>query len=151
MIKRKQCSIEGCNSFVWKEGLCQRHLPPSHFQSSSEKKGNMLKKFSEAGKKRREEKVAKTKELHEFMFKWWSNLSIEKRLKCWNCGTRLNKEFSTAYCDHLIPKSTHWELAFEEQNLFNCCLDCHSNKENGFCGENHQLAIDKAKEIFLKD
>ena len=149
MIKRKICSVEGCNLFVWKEGLCQRHLPSSHFQSSSEKKGNTLKKFSEAGKKKREEKVAKTKELHEFMFKWWSSLPEERRLRCWSCGTRLSKEFSTGYIDHLLPKSRYPEFAMDTRNFFVTCLQHHDEKERGFPTEKHREAIENAKKTLI--
>ncbi len=151
MIKRKICSVEGCNLFVWKGGLCQKHIPSSHFRFSSEKKNSMLKKFSEAGKKKREEKVVKTKELHEFMFEWWQNLSSEQKKYCWSCGARMPSGFSTAYCDHLLEKGVdkYKHLAFEPKNLWYCCLDCHANKGNGFPTEKHKEAIENAKKTLI--
>lgn len=68
--------------------------------------------------------------------------------KCWSCGSPLANEPRSYYFDHLIEKSKRPDLAFETENIFLCCLECHSLKTDGHPTEKHQEAIEKAKERF---
>lgn len=70
--------------------------------------------------------------------------------RCQVCDTPLGSELRSYMFDHLIEKSTHPELRYEEDNLIVVCLDCHSKKTNGFINEKYQEFIDKAKEKFGK-
>ena len=146
MIKRKTCTEDNCTNFIWKEGKCKQHLP---FSNKGLTKTKRLNKISLQGLLKKVEKTIQTKKLHLFMKEWWDNLPPEKRYKCWACGKSIGPEFSVAYVDHLIEKQPHPELAFEPDNLFNCCLNCHTSKGSGFPKENHLKAIIKAKEKFL--
>ncbi len=76
----------------------------------------------------------------------WRKLPAVKT--CWNCGKRIFGENLTIYWDHLLPKADYPELKYEEENMFFCCADCHTNKGNGFPGEKHKAAIEKAKQTF---
>ena len=76
------------------------------------------------------------------MKEWWQKQSPNK---CWACGCNLPSEFHTYMVDHLIEKSSYPELAFDTDNFYLCCLDCHNTKGNGFPKEHHKLAIEAAK------
>jgi len=170
----KKCKFEGCNGKIWGKEYCSMHyrmvFPPKSLKSSGfkpvlgakmKKKGGSLKKgksvlkrskkainkISEKQKLKNAEKSIKTKELHEFMYNWYLK---QENKNCWACGSRLYGEFSTAWVDHLILKSKHPELAFEENNLYLCCLGCHSEKESGHPKKNHKEAIVNAREKYGK-
>lgn len=85
--------------------------------------------------------------LREFFNYLWNKLPKIKR--CWNCGKLIFGENLSVYHDHLIEKETHPHLKYEEENMFFCCFDCHTNKGNGFPGEKHKIAIEKAKQKFI--
>ena len=52
--------------------------------------------------------------------------------------------------DHILPKeaSQYPELKFEEQNIALLCLDCHTNKGNGFFPESYAKKIMETKKLF---
>lgn len=50
--------------------------------------------------------------------------------------------------DHLLEKSTYPDIMYERWNIFICCFQCHGNKSNGFPGDKHKEAIERAKEIY---
>lgn len=52
------------------------------------------------------------------------------------------------YFDHLIEKSSRPDLAYEKDNIFICCLACHTLKTDGHPTEVHKEAIEKAIEKF---
>ena len=135
MKVKKNCSKEGCNYPIWSKGVCKQHTPRTP-----------IKKVSTKQIEKNKDKALKNKELHLFMYEWWKKQPVNK---CMNCGCNLPKEFCTWMVDHLLPKSTYKELAFNVDNFFICCLSCHSLKESGFPGVKHKEAIEKAKEILL--
>jgi 5-methylcytosine-specific restriction endonuclease McrA len=86
-------------------------------------------------------------ELINFFTRFWLDTPSGDR-ECQSCGKKLNEPPRTYYFDHLIEKSKRPDLAMEKDNIFLCCLECHSLKTNGFPTEKHQEAINKAKERF---
>lgn len=108
-----------------------------------------LKKVSDK-KKQEDPQISKDRQDKdmEFYQKVW-----EKRgAKCEACGAPIfYSQVQPVNCDHLIAKSTHPELRYEEENLFICCLQCHSSKESGFPKPKHKEAMDRAKERFKID
>jgi len=77
----------------------------------------------------------------------WGATSEANR-KCESCGKKLYEPARSYYFDHLIEKSKRPDLAFEKDNIFLCCLTCHSLKTDGHPTEVHRKAIEKAKERF---
>src|SRR5688572_20487022 len=103
-----------------------------------------MKKISN---KRRESLVGRRVELEKmwnFFLNIW-HLTDPKRRRCENCGRHLGDEPLSYMFDHLLEKETYPELKFEKDNIFLCCLECHTNKTNGHPGEKHKKAIEKAK------
>jgi len=136
VIKKKKICISCKNeSYIWSKNRCKtcfnKDFPPKS-----------IKKYSEKGLEKKQEKSIKTKEIHEAMYNWWIKQGWNN---CMSCGCKLPNTFHTWMVDHKIMKSKHPELALEEENFFLCCLDCHSSKENGFPKPLHKKAIEEAK------
>lgn len=92
--------------------------------------------------------MSNAKELHVWLFSLWKKMPYTK--KCRSCGTKIWGEFLTLYFDHLLPKKKYPKFEFEEKNIYFCCGECHSKKENGFPTVNHKNAMEKAKELIYK-
>lgn len=130
MLKKKPCSEEGCSAPVWSGGKCQRH-------------GKKSKGLKVRGKSP-ERKALMSEMIQIFEHHW-----IEHPDKCCeSCGKQLWGENKTYYHDHLLPKNKYPHLTLEIENLFLCCLDCHSKKELGNPSEKHKIAIEQAKLTF---
>lgn len=71
-----------------------------------------------------------------------------KQHQCENCGKWLGKEPLSYMFDHLLEKSKHPELMFEEDNIMLVCLECHDKKTRGFITEKIRAKIEKVKEKF---
>lgn len=85
--------------------------------------------------------------MYDLFVKIW--LSIPPGLrKCESCGKHLHNPVRDYYFDHLIEKSKRPDLALERDNIFLCCLVCHSLKTDGYPTYLHKSAIEKAKERF---
>lgn len=72
--------------------------------------------------------------------------------RCRSCGAYLSLQDgypSTGYFDHLLEKSTYPQFAYNKENIYLCCLNCHANKTNGFPSESHKKAIEEFKEKYL--
>jgi ribosomal protein L37E len=139
--KKKLCVECGKEAYIFSKGRCKSCTP----NKSIKKSYNHIKKISEKGIERQKIKTENTKKLHEFMYQWYLKQNPKQ---CWACNTQLYGEFSTAWVDHLLMKSKHKDLEFEENNFFLCCLSCHSLKENGFPKPKHLEAINKVKEKY---
>lgn len=116
------------------------------------KRGSSLLKRSLLKKKRKtgEEISEKEKEglkLLLFFELIWISLPLGAK-KCWSCGKELYEPIRSYYFDHLIEKSKRPDLALERDNIFLCCLTCHSLKTDGHPTDAHREAIEKAKEKF---
>ena len=71
------------------------------------------------------------KTMQEFFISIWN----KKPHICENCGKWLGNEPLSYMFDHLLEKSKHPELKYEEDNIMITCLECHENKTNGFLSE----------------
>ncbi len=78
--------------------------------------------------------------LNRFFTAIWESLRSENR-KCQSCGKWLGEEMRSYFFDHLLEKSRYPKYKFDKENIFICCLECHSKKTNGFPTEKHQQAI----------
>lgn len=112
---------------------------------------SILKRTLLKNKRRTEEEISerekeRLKMLLFFELIWISLPSGAKR--CWSCEKELYEPMRSYYFDHLIEKSRRPDLALERDNIFLCCLTCHSLKTDGHPTEKHQEAIEKAKEKF---
>lgn len=109
-----------------------------------------LRRTSIKRKIKSEEQINDENEEKEKMWRLFEQLWNGLREKrCWNCNCPIYGENLTIYWDHCLQKDKYPELKFERNNLFFCCSSCHQLKGNGFPGEKHLEAINKAKEIFL--
>lgn len=82
-----------------------------------------------------------------FFTEIWLSISPGER-KCQSCAKPLNSPIRNYYFDHLIEKSKRPDLAFERDNIFLCCLECHALKTDGSPTILHKRAIEKAKQRF---
>lgn len=94
-----------------------------------------------------EAKDAKIKQ-REKDIEFYTGIWNKREHRCQECGKWLGSELSIAYMDHVIEKSTHPELRYEESNIFICCIEDHARKTNGFPGPVHREAIRIAKQKF---
>lgn len=108
-----------------------------------------LKKQSEKNKLSKKEATERTYRLHKWLLSLWKKLPKVK--ECTSCGKRIWGDFLTLYFDHLLPKKKYPQFEFEEKNIYFCCADCHTKKENGFPTDKHKEAIEKAKLELLTD
>ena len=92
-----------------------------------------------------EEDRERQKRLKLFYDLIWAGL---KEKRCQQCGTPLGKEHKSWMFDHLLEKADYPEIEYELWNIFICCFQCHGKKTNGFPGDKHKAAIEKAKEHY---
>lgn len=109
MFKSKKCKIEGCNNFVWSEGMCKSHIPKSP-----------LKKSVKINNKKESD------EMKHFFLSIWKERKHVSEIS----GEVLFSPPSTAYFHHILPKSKYPELKFEKDNIILLTLNEHSNVEN---------------------
>ena len=103
-------------------------------------KRSPLKRQSEKNKEKKKKDKETTIKLHRWFIELWKKLNPKV---CWQCGAPLIT-FSTGYFDHLLEKGKYPQFEFEEDNIFVCCLDCHSNTGNARPGHLHAAAIQRA-------
>lgn len=107
-------------------------------------KRTSMKKVSDKMKERKKVSgIVAINRLHFWFQELWDKMDAVKR--CSSCGMRVYGEIRTIYFDHLLPKEKYPELEFEEKNIYFCCANCHTKKENGFPTKEHKEAIDRAK------
>jgi 5-methylcytosine-specific restriction endonuclease McrA len=88
-----------------------------------------------------------TLEMREFFRTIWNK---RKKHDCENCGKWLGSEPLSYMFDHLLEKSKHPELKFEEDNIMLVCLECHDNKTRGFLTDFVSAKIEELKKRFGK-
>ena len=88
-----------------------------------------------------------TLEMREFFRTIWNK---KKKHDCENCGKWLGSEPLSYMFDHLLEKSKHPELKFEEDNIMLVCLECHDNKTRGFLTDFVSAKIEELKKRFGK-
>lgn len=105
------------------------------------------KKMEERHMKEEQDLCANDNEVWKFLYLHYISIPPGER-KCQSCGRNLASEPRSYYFDHLIEKSKRPDLAMEKDNIFLCCLTCHSLKTDGHPTDPHREAIEKAKERF---
>ena len=108
------------------------------------KRGGKLKSRHKSSEERQ-----KNKEEGQKMIDFFNMIWSKRPHYCQVTGQFLGNEPKTYMFEHLIEKSSHPELAFEEENIILCTLEVHDRKNNGFPLPKHKEFIDKAKEKFL--
>lgn len=104
-----------------------------------------LRKIS--ARKKLLKKEVPIEDIYKFFSSIWSSIPFSQR-ECRSCGKPLTDPIRSYYFDHLIEKSKRPDLAYEPENIFLCCLECHALKTDGHPTEKHKEAIEKAKETF---
>lgn len=84
--------------------------------------------------------------MRDFFLSIWS----KRRHYCESCGKWLGNEPLSYMFDHLLEKSRYPNLKYEEDNIALVCLDCHTNKTNGFPVERIRIRIEEVKKKFDK-
>ena len=82
--------------------------------------------------------------MRDFFLSIWSR----KLHYCESCKKWLGNEPLSYMFDHLLEKANYPELKYEEDNIMLVCLDCHTNKGNGFPSDITKLKIQKVKDQF---
>lgn len=110
-------------------------------------KKSPLRKISERGLIKKEEKAEQTKKQFKLFDKLWK----EQPHFCRACGNYLGEENKSIFWDHLLPKSKFDCYRFTEENLYLVCFNCHSLKESGFPHPKHKYAIDRMMKKHLNN
>ena len=69
---------------------------------------------------------------------------------CVNCNKWLGHEPRSYHFDHLLERKKYPEFEYERKNIALVCLDCHTNRHNGFPGSKHLKLIENARNLFIK-
>lgn len=113
-------------------------------------KGKLKRKTTSVNPKARErlkEQVERKEKMYWFFIEFWLSIPKDER-RCQSCNKQLLDPPRDYYFDHLLEKSKYPNLAFEKDNIFLCCLACHSLKTDGSPTILHKTAIEKAKVRF---
>jgi 5-methylcytosine-specific restriction endonuclease McrA len=137
----KTCSVDGCNNPVWSKGTCIKHVPKTPLKN----RANMLsverhKPFpnpSAKSLKNIEESFLGTEKRNEFFMSIWN----QRPHVCQHCGAHLGREPRSYMFDHLLEKSKHKNLEFEEENIWMVCLSCHDQKSRGIITDKYREKI----------
>lgn len=118
----KICRIENCKSKVWSNGLCLRHTPKKP-----------MKKISEKGKIKKEEKKEFFKELHKFYLELWDKRADKNgNVKCFETDVLMSHtlyKYNSACYSHQIAKSKRPDLALDEDNILIVLPEVHNQWE----------------------
>jgi len=125
-MKKKTCKIEGCKGGIWSKNLCSYHFkiefPPKP-----------IKKISEKGKIKKEEKKKWFIELHQFYIDLWDKRADKNgNVKCFETGVLMSHtvyKYNLCCYSHQIPKSQRPDLALNEDNILLVLPDIHSQWE----------------------
>ena len=125
MIK-KTCKYEGCESTkIWSGGFCRQHTS----YKPLEKSNKPIKKISEKGKIKKEERKTWLNELHEWEMELWDKLEDKNGyVYCYETGTPMHRDkykSNLSIYSHCYPKSTYKEIAMEEWNLLLVLPEIH--------------------------
>jgi len=86
-------------------------------------------------------------DMNAFFLQIWNK---RKQHDCENCGKWLGKEPLSYMFDHLLEKSKHPELKYEEDNIMLVCLECHDNKTRGFITDLVNQKIQEIRKLYNK-
>lgn len=101
-----------------------------------------MKKLSK--NKKDTNKKEELQKLHLFFREIW----IERKHNCESCTKYLGEEPASYMFDHLLEKSKYPDLKYDKNNIFICCLDCHTLKTNGHPTTKHLEAINNIKQKY---
>lgn len=134
--KKKPCSICFKESYIWSKGRCK---------PCSVKSYGTLKKVSEKGLNKKQEK----KELLREDFRFYLSVWKERKHSCVICDKYLGETPLTWMFHHLLEKSKHPQFRHTKDNIAIVCLTCHDQVTRGFVTERMKLLTDTAKEKLL--
>ena len=120
---KKKCKADGCSYPVFGKGYCKIHQ-----YLRTDKKPVLIRKSSIDLDK---------KKLFEQDKLFYIGIWKERPHFCECCGARLGDEPRTYFFDHILEKAKrlYKHLRHEKLNIWLLCLNCHSNKTNGFLSE----------------
>lgn len=133
MIKRKTCSVEGCNSLVWKQGKCIRHTDKAALKQEvflSGLKQKTLKAFSQKHKQTSEEQKQGTREQMKLFLEIWDERCDDHGNNyCFETGRLLKQEYyrnnSSCY-HHCLFKEKYPQYRFLKENVIIIHPDIHT-------------------------
>lgn len=115
MIKKKKCSVELCNAYVWREGKCWYHCE----------------------KKQKDDDDQKQKDF-EFYQQVWDT----KPHRCISCDKALYR-WNKLTMEHGLPKNKYPQYRHSMENVNIICPTCHALKERGFALTKYQEVLDE--------
>lgn len=127
MIKRNICSVEGCNSYVWKQGKCNRHsekttMEKKPMKMSSETRTRINNKLKEKG-------ALFGQQVKLFLEIWDERADKNGNNYCFETGKLLRKEYyreSTTCYHHCLFKEKYPEYRFLKENIVILHPDVHA-------------------------
>lgn len=128
----KICEIDGCNNPVFSKGRCRFH----QIRSPIKKKSFIKKKVKV--------NVAKNTQMKDFFLEIWKERYPHN---CVICNEPLGNEPKTYMFDHCLEKGVgkYKHLAYNKDNIFYLCLECHDKKTRGFMPEFYKEEQEKLK------
>lgn len=115
MIKRKQCEVEGCNTFVWKQGKCQRHQEQKPTLKASRKDNPEAKEL--------------TREQMKLFLEIWDERADDNGNNfCFETGRLLKQEYyrNNSCCyHHCLFKEKYPEYRLLKENIVIIHPDVH--------------------------
>jgi len=121
MSKRK-CSAKGCEYPVFGKGFCKSHYPKTP-----------IKKITERGLVKKQEKKERTEKLIQFYLDLWDKKADKNgNVTCFESDTLLSHTiYKNNICcySHQISKKTRPDLAFNEENVLIVHPNIHTQWE----------------------
>ncbi len=108
--KKKVCKGCGNKTFIFSKGLC-RYCASKNYAPL---KKTRLNKVSPNKKKRKNRWP---------FFKRHIDKIKKNNIRCQECGGKLGS--GTANVCHILPKSNHPEVEFDDNNIMYYCFECH--------------------------
>lgn len=115
----RKCEINNCNREVFGKNRCKSHYPKTP-----------IKKLTERGVKKKQEKKERTEKLIQFYLDLWNKRADKNgNVICFESDTLLSHTvFKNNICcySHQISKKVRPDLAFNEDNILIVHPDIHS-------------------------
>lgn len=137
--------VDGCHHKRFSHGYCKSH----QWMRTDNKKPKPIKKVSEKGKIKRQEKAALFHEDVEFYLSVWE---IKYPHKCYNCDKELSQPL-LLYFDHILEKGNekYKHLRYEILNICYLCWVCHTDKSNGILSDKLKALRESTITLLIKD
>ena len=140
--------------------VCEKHtrwIPEGQHCGACWNEGILFKKTESKGTATKPSSLKKLKDKAQALFskKIKSKYCKGKFVNCWTCGKPVLSKGTgvtdTAHCGHYYPKSTHWEIAYNECNSGIQCYMCNCNSQGIIPAMRNKLVEvwgeDKIKEL----